>query len=235
MQIILREFLKSRRLHVSGTYMMYYCMVDYVECQSCFAVGIGEGVVLPSMSALVATQVHPEAKARALGTVFTGFHCGNLVGLALSPAIIAAQGWPALFLTFGCLGIPLLVLWWVFTPRSVTSNMASAKSAQEQANSNSISSDTVAYSKSSPSLASFLRHKPVQAIIIANFVNHWGYFVYLSWIPSYFVRAFALDLKASSFLSFVPWVAMAAGSSFAGILADMLVQRMPVRRLFVRR
>ena len=34
-----------------------------------------------------------------------------------------------------------------------------------------------------------------------------------------------MDLRASSFLSLLPWVVMAAGSSAAGVLADALVRR----------
>ena len=34
-----------------------------------------------------------------------------------------------------------------------------------------------------------------------------------------------MDLQASSLMSFVPWVAMALGSTTAGLLADSLVRR----------
>jgi len=40
---------------------------------------------------------------------------------------------------------------------------------------------------------------------VVNIVNHWGYFIYLSWMPSYFHQALGLDLRASSFLAFLPW------------------------------
>ena len=33
-----------------------------------------------------------------------------------------------------------------------------------------------------------LRSSAVWAIIIVNIVNHWGYFIYLNWIPSYFYK-----------------------------------------------
>eukprot|EP00775_Hariotina_reticulata_P012650 gene12650-12778_t len=56
-----------------------------------------------------------------------------------------------------------------------------------------------------------------------TFVNHWGYFIYLNWMPSYFSRALGFDLRSSSFLSLVPWLVMAVGSSAAGFLADSLI------------
>jgi ACS family sodium-dependent inorganic phosphate cotransporter/ACS family sodium-dependent inorganic phosphate cotransporter-like MFS transporter 9 len=39
--------------------------------------GLGEGVALPSMNNLVATYIPKEAKARALGMCFSGFHTGT--------------------------------------------------------------------------------------------------------------------------------------------------------------
>ncbi len=47
---------------------------------------------------------------------------------------------------------------------------------------------------------------------MVNIVNHWGYFIYLSWMPSYFHQALGLDLRASSFLAFLPWAVRGGGA-----------------------
>lgn len=70
-----------------------------------------------------------------------------------------------------------------------------------------------------------LSSKAVWAIIVVNFVNHWGYFIYLNWMPSYFVKALGVDLRASSILSFLPWTVMAVGSTSAGLLSGNITQR----------
>ncbi len=36
---------------------------------------------------------------------------GNLLGLVVSPLLLAAVGWRSMFLLFGVLGVPLLLLW----------------------------------------------------------------------------------------------------------------------------
>lgn len=83
------------------------------------AVGLGEGVALPAMNNLIATTVPLEGRATALGQVFSGFHTGNIVGLLLSPFILANYGWRALFLAFGAVGLPLWVLWNATVPPPV--------------------------------------------------------------------------------------------------------------------
>ena len=203
-----------------------------------------------------------------------------MAGLLLSPLILQAWGWRALFYTFGILGLPLLVLWTLAVP-STAAAAAGAGAAAAAAPSEPIS------------LRRLLSKRATWAIVVANFVNHWGYFIYLNWMPTYFYRVLGeprllpsrgggegqrwqacrvllsrapeqgapallpahpvacistpthtprprapcppgMDLKASSLLSFVPWLAMAVGSSAAGLLADGLVARgVPV--LSVRR
>ncbi|KAK9831670.1 hypothetical protein WJX74_005307 [Apatococcus lobatus] len=183
-------------------------------------VGLGEGASMPAMNNLMATRVPPQQRASAIGTAFTGFHSGNLVGLALSPLLLSRFGWRGIFYVFGILGAPLLAAWWTLvppdTPRTTTSKASSSGMLQ--------------------SWRKFLSKKATWAIVAANFVNHWSYFILLNWMPSYFVRALGLDLRASSFLSFLPWIVLAVGSTLAGMLADRLVSggwsRTRVRKVF---
>lgn len=55
------------------------------------AVGLGEGVILPSMSSLLAVSIPPSQRSSALGNAFTGFHAGNLVGLAATPFLLQVR------------------------------------------------------------------------------------------------------------------------------------------------
>ncbi|GFH14052.1 putative anion transporter 4, chloroplastic [Haematococcus lacustris] len=71
--------------------------------------------------------------------------------------------------------------------------------------------------------ASLLTHSATWAIIVVNVINHFGYFIYLNWMPTYFVKALGFDLRSSSFMAFLPWLVMAVGSSLSGLLADSLV------------
>ncbi|GAX82959.1 hypothetical protein CEUSTIGMA_g10386.t1 [Chlamydomonas eustigma] len=255
-------------------------------------VGLGEGVALPTMNNLMATHIPKAARSRALGLSFSGFHCGNLLGLILSPILLLQFGWRSLFLIFGFLGAPLLALWMATVPatapiggpdkaaapssviagatestvaevpaastsssgqgyisfrwsttkgsgsgeagfRSVfaTTATAAAEAAVDgfkPSSSSSFSSPlAAAASVALPEVGvkELLSSTATWAIIIVNIVNHWGYFIYLNWMPTYFNAAMGFDLRSSSFLSFLPWLVMAAGSSAAGLLADTLISK----------
>ncbi|KAG2442479.1 hypothetical protein HXX76_002565 [Chlamydomonas incerta] len=79
--------------------------------------------------------------------------------------------------------------------------------------------------KSDVTVAKLLTSSATWAIIVVNVVNHFGYFIYLNWMPTYFSKALGFDLRSSSFTAFLPWLVMAVGSSASGLLADSLVAR----------
>ncbi|KAL4434256.1 hypothetical protein ABPG75_000697 [Micractinium tetrahymenae] len=201
-----------------------------------FLVGFGEGVALPAMNNLIARNIHSSRKATALGNVFTGFHTGNLVGLLLSPVILQHFGWRALFYLFGLAGVPLLLLWSLVVPGAKqaagSGSSAAGGGKAEAAAAAAAGAPSGRGGGSKVGLLTLLSKPATWAIIIANFVNHWGYFIYLNWMPTYFYRVLGMDLRASSLMSFVPWVVMAVGSTCAGLLADSLVRRgVPVLRV----
>lgn len=127
-------------------------------------------------------------------------HAGNLLGLVLSPLLLAAFGWRGLFCIFGALGLPLLLFWLRVVPDAAPARHAPAAATTS-------SSSTTAPAPGQPSgqsappaaagpgagpagvsiSAAQLMSKPATwAIIVVNVVNHWGYFIYLNWMPSYF-------------------------------------------------
>jgi nitrate/nitrite transporter NarK len=114
-------------------------------------------------------------------------------------------------------------MWLTAVPNKQDSKQDSTQ--QQVAGSSSPDELQAAPASSSVNALTLMSKLPTWAIIIVNFVNHWGYFIYLNWMPSYFNKVLGLDLRASSLVSFLPWLVMAAGSSFAGVLADGLVSK----------
>lgn len=204
-----------------------------------FLVGVGEGVALPSMNSLFAKAIPSSSRSTALGLAFSGFHSGNLIGLIVSPLIVAAAGWRRLFYSFSLMGLPVLFFWFVAVPKvkssAVGENITIVEEEAIVFKANSSGRLVRSSSKGvTVSVSQFLSNKATWAIIFANIVNHWGYFIYLNWMPTYFYKVLNLNLSTSSYFSLLPWIAMAVGSSMAGLIADGLV-RLGVGKKAVRR
>jgi predicted MFS family arabinose efflux permease len=120
---------------------------------------------------------------------------GNLLGLLLSPFILLTFGWRALFMVFGVLGAPLLAVW----NASVPDKPSPQQQQQKQQQLASAPAPGGAAGGKEVTLSRLMLHPATWAIIAVNFVNHWGYFIYLNWMPTYFskVGVVRLFVKAS--------------------------------------
>lgn len=175
------------------------------------AVGLGQGVVLPSATQLLAAHVPPAQRARSVGLAFAGFHGGTILGLLLSPVLLQRFAWPTLFAAVGLLGLPVLFAWLRLAPPPAAARAAAAAPP--------------------PPLSTYLASRSVWAILVANSVNHCCYFIFLFMMPTYFHKVWALDIRASALYSLLPWVAMGGMSYAAGAAADALLPRLGATRV----
>jgi MFS transporter, ACS family, solute carrier family 17 (sodium-dependent inorganic phosphate cotransporter), other len=75
--------------------------------------GIGEGVAMPAMNALVKSWVPTTYVSRSLAFIYSGMHGGSILGLLVTPPIINAFGWESVFYISGVFGLvwALTFLW----------------------------------------------------------------------------------------------------------------------------
>lgn len=73
--------------------------------------GLGEGIAMPAMNAMLSKWVPLKERSRSLAFVYSGMFMGSIAGLSLSPLLIAAHGWPCVFVIFGSLGLLWGGLW----------------------------------------------------------------------------------------------------------------------------
>lgn len=202
--------------------------------------GLGEGVALPCMNNLTARWVPKAERSRAVAACMGGFQSGSMVGLLAAPAMLAAGGVSGPFVFFGALGVAWAAVWAVtsttFPAQCSKVNreelrriegggavVAAPAGARDGVDGGVGGRDDKA-DKGVP-FKLLLSKAPVWACIIANFVNNWGYFILLAWMPLYFKQVLGLELAKSSYFSALPWATMAVSGVLAGTLADSLIAR----------
>lgn len=98
---------------------------------------------------------------------------GNPTGLLLSPLIMSAFGWRAIFYAFGAVGLPLTLAWLAAVPPTEQPGGLQPFARQPSAEEKDSSSTAVAGKKALSPLD--LMSKPATwAIIVVNTINHWG-------------------------------------------------------------
>ena len=78
---------------------------------------------------------------------------------------------------------------------------------------------------SAPSIAEFLKHPSVWAIIVAHFCNNWSLYVLLSWLPTFVNKGLGVDFAAVGVFTMIPHIASFLFLNVAGSVADRLIRR----------
>lgn len=209
--------------------------------------GAGEGVAMPSMNALIAATVHESFRARSLAFIYSGMYVGSIIGLLGTPVLLRISGYPAVFYVSAAIGIFWATIFMLTTkdppalqfqalslnsddsvspetpiafPEPVSPSTGKLQSFSEGLyHEAGYEGDIIGH----PSVIEMLSHKPVWAIIVAQFCCTWGYFVLLAWIPTYLHLEHNLDVSSSALLSTLPWISMFTFANIGGVMADILL------------
>ncbi|KAJ0028025.1 hypothetical protein Pint_35232 [Pistacia integerrima] len=146
--------------------------------------GLAEGVALPAMSTLASRWFPSHERASAVGISMAGFHLGNVVGLVLTPIMLATIGITGPFFLFSSLGVLWMTTWSSMATDDPRDSPFVSKSELRLIQAGK--TDSKGKKGKLPSLRLLLSKMPTWAIILANITNNWGYFVLLTWMPIYF-------------------------------------------------
>lgn len=191
--------------------------------------GLGEGVNFPAIHSLTARWMPPRERARALTLNFSGMYLGTVVALILSPLIIAAFGWPALFYLSGAGGVVWVVTWSIkAADRPVYPLPWSERKTEEKYDAGFEPVHQTVPTSSHPTSIpwrAIAREPAVWAIALAHFCSNFGFNILLLWLPSYLHHAFGVTVRRVGIYSLVPWVASFAVVNAGGWVVDALLIR----------
>jgi ACS family hexuronate transporter-like MFS transporter len=157
------------------------------------ALGLGEGGNFPSSIKAVALWFPKRERAFATALFNSGANIGAIVAPLLVYAIKEAWGWQAPFVLMGAVGMLWLLLWFPFYD---SPEKARGVTADELAHIRSDSAADTAAGEPVGWLA-LLRHRQAWSFIVAKFMTDPVWWFFLIWLPDYFKKKWALDIKNS--------------------------------------
>lgn len=183
--------------------------------------GLGEGVAFPAIYNLFArwAPVHERARFVALNT--SGIPLGTVGALFLTPLIVLAWGWQWVFYLFGLLGFIWFLSWYFFATDSPETHPTIHATEMQFIRDNR---PPVPKNERTP-WGPLLSKAPTWAIIINHFCSNWGFYVILTWLPTYFKQALGVDMSKVGIYTVLPWLVMFIMGNIAGWAADMLLKR----------
>jgi MFS family permease len=178
--------------------------------------GLGEGATFPAATTAMSRWVPKARRGYAQGITHAAARIGNAAAPALIVLIMATNGWRVSF--YICAGISFSwVAAWALTftefpkdhPRVTPLELASLPPPAKNA--------TVV-----PWRRLLIRMAPVA---IVYFCYGWTLWLFLSWIPQYFLHSQHLDLKQSALFASCVFLAGVFGDTLGGIVTDKILKR----------
>jgi ACS family glucarate transporter-like MFS transporter len=190
--------------------------------------GIGEGATFPAATCAMSRWVVKEERGFAQGFTHAAARIGNAAAPAVVVMIMASYGWRASFFVCALLSFAWVALWAAsFTEYPKDHPRATALELSRLPPPRSAASKAVPWSRLIARMA---------PVTIVYFCYGWTLWLYLSWIPQYFLHSQHLDLKQSALFASSVFFAGVVGDTLGGIVTDRLLKsskRLEVARSYM--
>lgn len=181
--------------------------------------GMSEGPCNPAAYSMLGRWIPDHLRPMAIATYGSGGFLGAFIALLLTGPMVMKFGWESAFYVFGVIGLLLALMArpWLMQLSKQRWQPIDADHG-DGANGTATSKRTIPWRR-------LLGLRPFWALAVALFCTAWVYYVMLLWMPSYFERAFAMDVASSGYFSLAPWVIMFLVMNMAGAASAWLVRR----------
>lgn len=180
--------------------------------------GIGEGPAFPTATRALSNWMRPDQRGFAQGITHSFSRFGNAATPPLIAAIIVAFSWRDSFYLLGAISLVWALFWWFYfrdDPRTHLAVTPEELSALPPAR-------VVATRKAVPWGPLLRRMMPVT---LTDFCYGWILWLYLNWIPSFFLHEYNMNLKKSALFAAGVFFAGVVGDTVGGMLSDMILRR----------
>ena len=184
--------------------------------------GVGQAGDFPAAAATVGEWFPKAERGLASGIYSVGNDGGALIALPLSAFLLIHFGWPAVFVGCALIGLAWTIAWWAFYYPPATHPSVSAEERAYVEADQTPASDANELGRRWLDLLAYRR---TWALIIGYFCYPYLYGFFLTWLPTYLVKAEHFSLaQMGIYGSFPAFFAVIAGG-LGGKWSDMLSAR----------
>ncbi|KWE90180.1 hexuronate transporter [Burkholderia ubonensis] len=179
--------------------------------------GMAEGPLCSAANKMVNNWLPRDAAATAMGLLSAGSPLGGAIAGPIVGLLAAQFGWRPAFWIVCAIGLAWVVLWMASTsdrPATPVNDAPGVPAAARAASGGA--------SAPSHTLSHYVRQPRILATAAAFFSYNYVLFFFLSWFPSYLVRAHHLNIKEMSVATVVPWLVGTVGLACGGAISDAL-------------
>lgn len=183
-----------------------------------FLLGIGEGSAFPVATRALSNWMPPSRRGFAQGITHSCARLGNALTPPIIAILIVSLSWRASFIIVGAISFVWVALWWVYFRDDPREHKG-------------ISSQEVA---ALPPMKVKSERKPVPwgrlfkrilPVTLTDFCYGWTLWLFLNWIPSFFLHEYHLNIKQSAIFASGVFLAGVVGDTVGGTASDLILRK----------
>lgn len=190
-----------------------------------FSLGAGEAVTYPASNQFVAGWIPVAERGRANGWIFAGVGAGAGLSIPVLTWIIAHDGWRAAFWFSAVAGLVVGLVWYVMA-RDVPEEHPLISREELSLIQATRSTEGARNSDTPVSWSAAIWNRNVIAMTLSYFTFGYVAWIFFSWFFIYMAQVRGLNLKASAFVSMIPFLAMTVCCLSGGLISDALSKRL---------
>ena len=180
--------------------------------------GFGEGATFPTATRAMSDWAPASKRGFVQGVTHSAARLGNAITPPLVAWLIALTSWRGSFIALGMVSMAWAVAWgWYFR-----NDPASHKSVTQEELAELPKFNPARRKDPVPWMALTKRMLPVTLVY---FCYGWTLWLYLAWIPSFFLHSYKLDLQKSALFSAGVFFAGVVGDTLGGVVSDRIYAR----------
>ncbi|WP_430914036.1 MFS transporter [Methylobacterium sp. sgz302541] len=183
-----------------------------------FLLGIGEGSAFPTATRALANWMAADRRGFAQGITHAFARLGNALTPPLIAFLVVALSWRDSFIIVGLISFAWVGLWWFYfrdDPRS-HKHITEAELAV-------LPPMKIATERKAVPWRRLL--KRMMPVTMTDFCYGWTLWLFLNWIPSYFLHEHNLDIKKSAIFASGVFFAGVVGDTVGGIVSDRILRK----------
>lgn len=182
--------------------------------------GAGEAGTFPSTARVYARWLPARERGAAFGLAIATGAVGGALTMPLVVWLLGRVSWRVAFALFGSVGLFWAAAFWLYFRDDPRDHAG----VSEQELSRIGLPEPVTRSAKVP-WRRILEQGPLRALCLMYVCAIYGWYFYLTWLPTYLVEARGLDLRRMGILSSLPLLGIAVGVAAGGFLSDRFARR----------
>jgi MFS family permease len=186
-----------------------------------FLFGAGEAGCFPNLAKMFTNWLPRDERSRAVGAMWLSARWGGAFTPLLVVWVFSLMSWRRAFEVFGAIGILWAIWfyrWFRDNPREHKSVNAAELELLKETQQNSAGHADVPWAR-------LIRSRTVLLLWLQYFCFSYGWYFYITWLPTYLKEARGLELQKGALLAGLPLFMGGIGSMFSGWLAASLIRR----------